>query len=103
MSESQLSKFIASLLLLPSHLYIKQATIDKNIKEVHIVLDFNQATKFKCPICSSENTTLHDRSEKTWRYMSMFQYPTYIHFAVPRVKCINCGVHEIETPWAQPK
>jgi transposase len=31
----------------------------------------------------------------------LFEYKTYLHCRVPRVKCGDCGVHQIEVPWAR--
>src|SRR5659263_338554 len=30
-----------------------------------------------------------------------FKYSTYLHCRVPRVKCSNCGILQIEVPWTR--
>jgi transposase len=35
------------------------------------------------------------------RYINYFQYATYLHFRVPRVKCSNCGTLKIRVPGAR--
>jgi transposase len=38
---------------------------------------------------------------KTWRHRDFFEYETYFHARVPRVKCGDCGaVKKIGVPWA---
>lgn len=46
-------------------------------------------------------TVPHDTIEKVWRHLNFFGYKTYLHCRVPRVKCGDCGVHQIEVPWAR--
>jgi transposase len=35
------------------------------------------------------------------RHIDYFNYITYLHCRVPRVKCSNCGILQIEVPWAR--
>jgi len=67
--------------------------------EIHIYLDFPKGTKFKCPNCLKE-VTAHDKRVLVWRHLNLWQYKTYIHAKVPRVKC--CGkTATIRAPWAR--
>lgn len=83
--------------------YIKDINFDLELqlKQLDIWIDFKKGSKFPCPECSGENCSVHDTVEKVWRHLNFFEYKTYIHCRVPRVKCGDCGVHLIEVPWAR--
>lgn len=80
---------------------IKDINFDLELKQLDIWIDFKKGSKFPCPECSGENCSVHDTLEKVWRHLNFFEYKTYIHCRVPRVKCGDCGVHLIEVPWAR--
>ncbi len=68
--------------------------------ELHIELSFPRGSKFACPECGSE-VTAYDTAPRTWRHLNFFQYKTYIHADLPRVKCGEHGVKTIIVPWAR--
>lgn len=68
--------------------------------ELHIELSFPRGSKFACPECGTE-TTAYDTALRTWRHLNFFQYKTYIHAELPRVKCDEHGVKTISVPWAR--
>ena len=68
--------------------------------ELHIELSFPRGSKFACPECEAENTA-YDTTPRTWRHLNFFQYKTYIHANLPRVKCDEHGVKTISVPWAR--
>src|SRR5450759_2123998 len=51
--------------------------------------------------CGKPNCPAYDTKEKVLRHINYFQYSTYLHCRVPRVKCSNCGVLQIRVPWAR--
>ncbi len=58
-------------------------------------------TKFACPECGLLSP-VHDTRGKKWRHLNFFQYECELEARVPRVKCPEHGVHQIEVPWARP-
>ena len=71
--------------------------------ELHLTIDFEKGAKFACPAQGCSYTaTAYDSSERTWRHMNFFQYKTFIHARLPRVRCENHGVKTVEVPWARP-
>ena len=68
--------------------------------ELHIELSFHRGSKFACPECGTE-VTAYDTAPRTWRHLNFFQYKTYIHADLPRVKCGEHGVKTISVPWAR--
>lgn len=66
-------------------------------------LDFEKGAKFPCPSCQkTQEGEVHEALERTWRHLYFFQYETYLHARVPRVRCGSCGVKQVEVPWARP-
>lgn len=66
-------------------------------------LDFTKGAKFPCPSCEeTKEGEVHDTQDRTWRHLNFFQYETYLHARVPRVRCGTCGVKQVEVPWARP-
>jgi len=66
-------------------------------------LDFVKGAKFPCTACGrTQEGELHDTQDRTWRHLNFFQYETYLHARVPRVRCETCGVKQVEVPWARP-
>ena len=68
--------------------------------ELHIEISFPKGSKFSCPECEVE-TTAYDTKPRSWRHLNFFQYKTYIHADLPRVRCGEHGVKTISVPWAR--
>jgi len=81
--------------------YIKDLKLDSISKNLDIWLDFRRGSKFPCSKCGKPNCPAYDTKEKVLRHINYFQYSTYLHCRVPRVKCSNCGVLQIRVPWAR--
>lgn len=45
---------------------------------------------------------MHDTEDKTWRHLCFFQYKTYLHARMPRVRCAEHGVLLVPVSWARP-
>ncbi len=68
--------------------------------ELHINLSFPRGGKFTCPECGSE-LSAYDTTPRVWRHLNFFQYKTYLHADLPRVKCGEHGVKTVAVPWAR--
>ena len=55
-------------------------------------LDFVKGSKFPCACEETAAADVHDTLDRTWRHLNFFQYETYLHARVPRVRCGTCGV-----------
>lgn len=64
-------------------------------------LDFERGTRFACPECG-ELCPVHDTVEREWRHLDFWQHRTLLKARVPRVKCPEHGVRQVEAPWAVP-
>ncbi|MDW7761697.1 MAG: ISL3 family transposase [Acidobacteriota bacterium] len=66
-------------------------------------IDFAKGAKFPCPSCQeTKEGEVHDTLDRTWRHLNFFQYETYLHARVPRIRCGTCGVKQVDVPWARP-
>lgn len=73
----------------------------KDEGRLDLKIDFQKGTAFPCPSCEEGRCPVHDTKERTWRHLNFFQYETYLHARVPRVKCGRCGIKQVEVPWAR--
>ncbi len=64
-------------------------------------IDFHKGATFPCPSCEERRCPVHDTKERTWRHLNFFQYETYLHARVPRVRCGKCGIRQVDVPWAR--
>lgn len=67
-------------------------------KSVHIHISVDTSI-----IHRPENSIIHDYEERTWRHLTLFQYPCYLHCSVPKYQNkITKRVSTYSTPWAKP-
>ena len=86
---------------LPSPWFVKQVEFRSEVKELHLHLDFEKGSRFKCPQCD-ELCPAYDTEERVWRHLNFFEHQAFLHARLPRVKCGDHGVHTSEAPWARP-
>lgn len=79
-----------------------QTRFDPEAKRLDIYLDFERGSRFDCPECGRGGCPAHDTSPKEWRHLNFFEHQAYLHAAVPRVRCEECGVRQVTVPWARP-
>lgn len=84
----------------PWQLVEQRLDTDKKPHELHLEVKAERGSKYACPECGTA-CPAHDFHEKVWRHLNFFQHHCYIHAAVPRVKCPEHGVRQIEVPWAR--
>ncbi len=80
---------------------VTQTTLSVEQKRFDIRVDFARGGRFACPGCGKP-TAAYDTSEQTWRHLNFFQYAAYVTARVPRLDCGDCGVKQVEVPWARP-
>ena len=66
---------------------------------------FPRGARFACPVegCGEAACPVHDTDDKTWRHLDFFQHKAYLRARVPRVRCAECGVHQVGLSWARPE
>lgn len=66
-------------------------------------IDFPRGSSFRCLECDAPNAKAYDTQEEKWRHHNFFQYATYLHARVPRVRCPKeCGIKTVKVPWSRP-
>lgn len=81
--------------------FIDRIAFEPDEKRLDIWIDFLPGSPFPCPECGQTGCKAYDTSEKVWRHLNFFQYKCYLHCRVPRVTCDDCGVHQVQVPWAR--
>jgi transposase len=69
--------------------------------KVTITVGHEPLTWFACPVCGQESP-VHDHRKRLWRHLDSCSFITMIEAEVPRVKCDDHGVKQVEVPWAEP-
>jgi transposase len=84
--------------------YVESVVFDNKKRQVDIYLAYRSGARFPCPECG-EMCPVHDTKTRTWKHLYFFQYPTYIHAKIPRVKCEQDehGIRMVKIPWSRPK
>src|SRR5664280_3466116 len=60
--------------------------------------------RFSCPVdgCGQKACPVHDAEDKQWRHLDFFRHEAYMHARLPRVRCHEHGVHQVNVSWARP-
>lgn len=69
-------------------------------KKLELKIEAQGGMHWKCPQCERCGP-VHDRVEKRWRHLNFFEYETELVARVPRCRCEEHGVRQIEVPWAR--
>jgi transposase len=62
---------------------------------------FRRGPGSRAPECGREGCPVHDTEMKTWRHLDFFQHHAYLTARVPRVRCPEHDVKQVEVPWAR--
>ena len=84
---------------------------EKNKMALHITINFKKGAKFKIyaedgSALTDENgnvieKTAHDTIKRTWRHLNFFQFKTFIHATVPRIKDGHGHCQTVQPPWTR--
>lgn len=97
----KITKFYEQILSIKKPWEITEAKIDSTDKSVHVNLAHGRGEKFPCKHCE-KLCSVHDHNkERTWRHLDTCDHYTYLHAALPRVKCPEHGVCTIEPSWSR--
>ncbi|MGH7209557.1 MAG: ISL3 family transposase [Nitrospiraceae bacterium] len=80
---------------------VKSLDFSVEAKRLDILVDFEPGSTFPCPECGRP-AKAHDTVEKSWRHLDFFQHAAYLTARVPRCKCDEHGVRQVQVPWARP-
>lgn len=67
----------------------------------HLFIDFKRGATFACPHCGSASKA-YDTEQKHWRHLDFWDWKTYMHARVPRIKCKTCNkITQVPVPWSR--
>ena len=67
---------------------------------VHVYTEHDRDAETLCPECGCA-CPRYDTRDKSWRHLDTCQFQTIVHGAVPRAKCPEHGVLQVNVPWAE--
>jgi len=100
MSFESLEEFYGQLLSIESPWEVQEIIRDGNVREVHVIVAYAEDELPPCPICGKP-AAIHDRKARKWRGLDSYNHKTIIGAEIPRVKCLEHGVLQVEVPWAE--
>lgn len=68
--------------------------------EVEVFIE-HAGSKLTCPACGAKCSG-YDTRTRTWRHLDTMQFRTLLTADVPRVKCDEHGVKQLNVPWSEP-
>ncbi|WP_121567286.1 helix-turn-helix domain-containing protein [Petrotoga sp. Shatin.DS.tank11.9.2.9.3] len=91
----ELPKFFEQILNITEPWYIEK--IEQQGNTINIYVDFKKGAKFEY---NGKYYGAYDTVRRSWRHLNLFQYETYIHARVARIKTDD-GTKTVEVPWAR--
>lgn len=78
--------------------YIREVDVNKEdgLVEVHVE---HREKGAPCPKCGKDGPG-YDTVKRRWRHLDLCEFQTWIVGDVPRVKCLEHGVLQVQVPWA---
>ena len=80
---------------------VREVQLDTEQEQIDVYVDHPSGTKFCCPVCDKSLGIYDHSDERGWRHLDSCQYKTILHASVPRVKCPEHGVKQVNAPWAE--
>jgi transposase len=73
----------------------------EDVMEVDVVIE-HDGTGLTCPQCGAA-AAAYDMRKRTWRHLDSCEAKTFVTAAVPRVRCDEHGIKQIDVPWSEPR
>ncbi len=86
---------------LGGHWKVTESRLEGEPKKLILQLEPARGLHWKCPDCERCGP-VHDTVERSWRHLNFFQYESGLVAKVPRCRCEEHGVRQVEVPWARP-
>jgi transposase len=82
--------------------YVDDVRFDATTKQIDFKVAFKPGSRFECPSCGAADQPIHDTRRRSWEHLRFFEHKAFIHAAVPRVACSQCGkTRQVTVPWAR--
>lgn len=76
--------------------------LDRKQGEVGVEVEWDPYQPLSCPVCGVIGAQ-YDSRKRSWRHLDTCQYRTILTAKIPRVKCPEHGVRQVDVPWADAK
>jgi len=80
---------------------VTDVELEPDQEEVTVHIEYSPSAALMCPNCDHPCQG-YDVRPRRWRHLDTCQYRTVLAAKVPRVKCPDHGVHQIDVPWSEP-
>jgi len=81
---------------------VERVEMDVHGLKVDVYLVETPGARFSCPHCKLELALYDHTPPRQWRHLDSCQFQTMLHARIPRIKCKQHGVMQVELPWAEP-
>lgn len=78
---------------------VTNVELDVEAEQVTIVVEHRG--ELTCPCCGA-SAPGYDTRRRRWRHLDTCQFRTYLVADMPRIKCSEHGVRQVNVPWADP-
>ena len=89
------------LLGLESPWSVAEVKLDVERQQIDVHVEHSEETRFACPECGQSLACYDHVPDRSWRHLDSCQFKTILHASVPRVKCPEHGVKQVDVPWAE--
>jgi len=97
----EVTKFYKQILCIESPWEISEVKIESSDQSVHVTLSHDVHSQFPCKHCKMPCSVYDHGKVRVWRHLDTCNYYTYLHAALPRVDCKDCGICTIEPSWSR--
>jgi len=82
--------------------HVDDVSFDAARKQIDFEVAFKPGSRFACPSCGAGDQPVHDTRRRSWEHLRFFEHKAFVHAAVPRVACSQCGkTRQLTVPWAR--
>ena len=81
---------------------VEEVNLDLEQGIVEVDVEWDPCRPLSCPECGGKGTQ-YDCRKRSWRHLDTCQYQTILTARIPRVKCEEHGVRQVDVPWAEPR
>ena len=82
--------------------HVENVRFDRALKQIDFEVAFKSGSRFECPCCGAADQPVFDTRRRSWEHLRFFEHKAFIHAAIPRVACRQCGkTRQVTVPWAR--
>ena len=81
--------------------YIRAVRVTEKDQRIDITVDHEQGIRARCPVCRKFYGLYDHSPERIYRHLNTCQMQTYIHVRLPRVKCPEHGIKQVESEFGE--